>query len=157
MLTLKKHMTEFFGINFERFCGSMAVDGQLFRAIKTFYCRQEVCVRVKSKQSKPFYVGIGLRQGCFLSPLLSMVYMNWSDKCSQADECATIGNCKISGLLFADELVLLSSTESGLQHAINRFGDACGTAAMKISTAKTEVLHLSKTPVSACYKRMERH
>ena len=65
---------------------------------------------------------------------------------SQADECATIGSCKISRLLFADDLVLLSSTESGLQRAINSFADACNTAGMKISTAKTDVLHLSRNP-----------
>ena len=122
------------------------VDGQLLRAIKSFYCRPEVCVRVNGKQSKPFHVGVGLRQGCVLSPLLFIVYMNWIDKCSQADECATIGNCKISRLLFADDLVLLSSTESGLQRALNSFADACNTAGMKISTAKTEVLHLSTNP-----------
>ena len=72
--------------------------------------------------------------------------MNWIDKCSQADKCATIGNCKISRLLFADDLVLLSSTESGLQRALNSFADACNNAGMKISKAKTEVLHLSRNP-----------
>ena len=107
---------------------------------------QEVCVRVNGKQSKPFHVGVGLRQGCVLSPLLFIVYMNWIDKCSQADECAMIGNCKISRLLFADDLVLLSFTESGLQRALNSFADAYNTAGMKISTAKTEVLHLSRNP-----------
>ena len=66
--------------------------------------------------------------------------MNWIDQCSQADECATIGKCKISRLLFADDLVLLSSTESGLHRALNSFADACDTSAMKISTAKTDVL-----------------
>ena len=72
--------------------------------------------------------------------------MNWIDKYSQADECATAGNCKISRLLFADDLVLLSSTEPGLQRALNSFADACDIAKMKISTAKTEVLHLSRNP-----------
>ena len=91
-------------------------------------------------------MGVGLRQGCVLSPLLFIVYMNWIDKCSQDDECATIGNCKISRLLFADDLVLLSSTESGLQRALHSFADACDTAGMKISTTKTEVLHLSRNP-----------
>ena len=89
-------------------------------------------------------MGVGLRQECVLSPLLIIVYMNWTDKCSQADECATIGNCKISRLLFADDLVLLSSTESGLQRALNSFADVCNTAGMKISTTKTEILHLSR-------------
>ena len=122
------------------------VNGQLLRAIKSFYCPSEVCVRVNGKQSKPFRKGVGLRQGCVLSPLLFTVYMNWIDKCSQADECATIGNCKISRLLFADDLVLLSSTESGLQRALNSFADACNTAGIKTSTAKTQVHHLSRNP-----------
>ena len=128
---LKKHMTKFLGINFGRFCRSYGVNGQLLRAIKSFYCRPEVCVRVTGKQSKPFHEGVGLRQGCVLSPLLFIVYMNWINKCSQADECATIGNCKISRLLFADDLVLLSSAEFGLQRALNGFADACNTAGMK--------------------------
>ena len=72
--------------------------------------------------------------------------MNWIDKCRQADECASIGNCKISPLLFADDLVLLSSTESDLQRVLNSFADACNTAGMKISTAKIEILHLSRNP-----------
>ena len=130
------------------------VDGQLLRTIKSFYCRPEICVRVNGKQSKPFHVGVGLRQGWILSPLLFIVYMNWIDKCSQADECATIGNCKISRLLFADDLVLLSSTESGLQRALNSFADACNTVGIKISTAKTEVAYFifQETLISAYYK-----
>ena len=35
-----------------------AVNGQLLRAIKSFYCRPKVCVRVNGKQSKPFHVGV---------------------------------------------------------------------------------------------------
>ena len=40
--------------------------------------------------------------------------------------------------------LLLSSTESGLKRALNSFADACNTAGIEISTAKTEVLHLSR-------------
>ena len=72
--------------------------------------------------------------------------MNWIDECSQADECASIGNCKNSSLLFADTLVLLSHTKSGLQRALNSFADARDTAGMKISMAKTEIFHLTWNP-----------
>ena len=72
--------------------------------------------------------------------------MNWIDKCRQADECATIGNCKISRLLLADDLVLLFSAESGFQRALNSFADTCDTTGMKISMTKTEIIHLSKKP-----------
>ena len=37
------------------------VNGQLLSAIKSFYCRSEVCVRVNGTQSKPFHVGVGVR------------------------------------------------------------------------------------------------
>ena len=47
---------------------------------------------------------------------------------------------------FADDLLLLSSTESGLKRALNSNADACNTAEMKISKAKTEVLHPSRNP-----------
>ena len=121
------------------------VDGQLLRAIKSFYWRPEDCVRVNGKQSKPFRVGVGLRQECVLSPLFFIVYMNWSTNAAKLMSVSrTIGNCKISSLLFADDLGLLSSTESGLQRALNSFADACNTEGMKISTAKTAVLHLSR-------------
>ena len=50
---------------------------------------------------KGFHVGFELRQEC-VSFSLFIVYMNWIDKCSQVDECAMIGNCKITSLLFDD-------------------------------------------------------
>jgi len=90
------------------------IDGQLLLTIKSFYCQPEGCVLDNGKQSKPFHVGVSLRQGCVFSPLLFIIYKNWTDKRSQINKCATIGNWKINRLLFTDDLVLLSSTESGL-------------------------------------------
>ena len=122
------------------------INGQLLLAIGSFCCHPEVCVRVNGKQSKPFHVGVGLRQGCVLSPLLFVIYMNWIDKLSQTDECAKLGSCKINRLLFADNLVLFADSESGLQRALDGFQAACKIAGMKISTSKTEILHLSRNP-----------
>ena len=67
------------------------------------------------------------------------------DKLSRTDECVTIGRCKISRLLCADDSVLLTSSESGLQHALNGFAAACD--GMKINTSNAEVLHLSRNLV----------
>ena len=89
---------------------------------------------------------LGFGKGCVLSSLLFIVYMHWIDKCSQTDECASIENCKTSRLLFANELVLLSSSESSFQRALNSFADARDTVEMKISSAKTEILHLLRNP-----------
>ena len=49
-------------------------------------------------------------------------------------------------MLFAFDLVLLAPSEVDIQHALDRFATACDNAGMKISTKKTEVLCLSRTP-----------
>ena len=41
------------------------VDSQLLCAFKSFYWRPDVCVRVKGKQPKLIYVGVGLGVFCF--------------------------------------------------------------------------------------------
>ena len=43
------------------------VNGQLLRAIKSLYSQSEVRIRIGGKKSKPFQVGIGLRQGCVVT------------------------------------------------------------------------------------------
>ena len=69
------------------------------------------------------------------------------DKLSRTDECVTIEKCKISQPLFADDVVLLAFSESGLQHALNGFAVAYDITGMKISTSKTEVLYFSRNSV----------
>jgi len=46
-------------------------------------------------------------------------------------------------LLIADDLVLLPSSQQGLQHALDRFSAACNRAKMTISTKSTKVLWFS--------------
>jgi len=74
-----------------------------------------------------------------LSPLLFAVYMNWTDTHSRVDEGVGVGSCRINRLLFADNLVLLASSQQSLQHALDRFSAACHRAGMKISTKNTEL------------------
>ena len=49
-----------------------------------------------------------------------------------SDERAAIKNCKISRLLFAADLFLVSATECGLQGTWNSLAETCDSAWMKI-------------------------
>ena len=118
------------------------IDGQSLNAIKS-YMHSEVCVRVNSATTKPFRVSVGL---CSLSPILFLIYMDRIVKKSESCGGVKIGVCTVQRLLFADDLVLLDSTQNGLQQALDRFSDACSVAGMKISITKAETMCLSKQP-----------
>ena len=121
---LKKHMTAILRLNFGRFCRSMAFMVSCHAPLSHSVADRRFVLGLMTSNQKPFVDGVGLRQGCVLSPLFFIVYMNWIAKCSQADGCATIRNCKISRLPFSDDFVLLSSIESGLHRALKCFADA---------------------------------
>ena len=120
------------------------IGGQLLTAIKSLYMHFEVCVRVNSAMTKPFRVSVGLRQGCSLSPILFLIYMDKIVKKNESCGGVQIGDCTVQRLLHADDLVLLDSTQNGLQQALDRFLGACSVAGMKISTTKTETMCLSR-------------
>ena len=81
---------------------------------------------------KPFRVSVGLRQGCSLSPIPALNYMDRIVK--KTDSCGgvKIVDCTAQRLLFAGDLVPLE--------------DTCSVAEMKISTTKTETMFLSGQP-----------
>jgi len=61
----------------------------------------EISVRVGGINSPPFILGFGLRQGCVLSPLLFIFYMNWIDSNRRFNEGGiTVGSCRTNSLLF---------------------------------------------------------
>jgi len=56
------------------------VDDRLLLAVKSLYSCSEFCVRVGRMKSRPFTVGVGLRQWCVLSPLLFTVSIRGGGK-----------------------------------------------------------------------------
>ena len=78
--------------------------------------------------------------------------MNKIDKDSCFSSGVTFGECNARRLLFADDLVLLSSNKSDLPYAHDRFSDSCLDAGMKISMAKTEIMCLSRHPVQCSFQ-----
>ena len=78
-----------------------------------------------------------------------MLFLTYMDKIvKKRESCGgvKIGDYTVQRLLFADDLVLLGSTQNGLQQVFDRFSDACSAAKMKTSTTKTETMCLFRQP-----------
>lgn len=123
------------------------VDRHLIGAISSLYSDSMSYVRILGRKSEPFRVGAGLRQGCVLSPLLFIIYMDRIGRRSLGQERVTIGSASVSHLLFADDLAILAPSQSDLRRALERFSLECEAASMRINVAKTETLVISRNPV----------
>ena len=115
------------------------VDGELLANIKALYVNSKSRVRTKEGSTEWFDVTSGVRQGCVLSPLLFIVYM---DKITQE---ANTHPEQLNELLFADDQSLIHPDKDSLQAHATRLNNACNKYGMKISTAKTEVMQISNT------------
>ncbi|KAK3516854.1 hypothetical protein QTP70_027075 [Hemibagrus guttatus] len=124
------------------------VRGPLLRAVRSLYNRSRSLVCIASCKSDLFPVHVGLRQGCPLSPVLFIVFMDRISRRSQGLEGVRFGDHRISSLIFADDVVLLASSGLDLQHALGCFAAECEAAGMRVSTSKSEAMVLDRKKVA---------
>ncbi len=124
------------------------VGGPLLRAVRSLYCRSRSLVRIAGSKSDLFPVHVGLRQGCPLSPVLFIIFMDRISRRSHGPEGIWFGSQWISSLLFADDVVLLAPSSQDLQHVLGRFAAECEAAGMRISTSKSEAMVLDRKKVA---------
>ena len=123
------------------------VTGHLIQAVRSLYDRCQSLVRIAGSKSDSFPVRVGLRQGCPLSPVLFIIFMDRISRRSQVVEGVRFGDLRIASLLFADDVVLLASSCQDLQLSLDRFAAECEAAGMRISTSKSECMVLSRKRV----------
>ncbi|TWW62708.1 hypothetical protein D4764_04G0013550 [Takifugu flavidus] len=120
------------------------VEGPLIRAVQSLYQRSRSLVRIAGYKTDSFPVRVGLRQGCSLSPVLFITFMDRISRRSRGVEGVEFGGRKILSLLFADDVVLLAPSNRDLQQMLGRFATECEAAGMRISTSKSESMVLAR-------------
>ncbi|KAK3521399.1 hypothetical protein QTP70_004353 [Hemibagrus guttatus] len=124
------------------------VHGPLLSAVRSLYNRSRSLVCIASCKSDLFPVHVGLRQGCPLSPVLFIVFMDRISRHSQGLEGVRFGDHRISSLIFADDVVLLAPSSLDLQHALGCFAAECDVAGMRVSTSKLAAMVLNRKKVA---------
>ena len=94
---------------------SLGFGGKYLQTLKSIYAGDSVQCEVNGLSTRPIYLSRGLRQGCSLSPLLFNLYISsLGNDLSISTEGFRIGKAIVSALLFADDLVVIARSRSGL-------------------------------------------
>ena len=119
------------------------VKGNIYWAIKSLYRETHSCVRLNNEYSPWFNTTSGVRQGDILSPTLFNLYVNDLVQCINDLQCGIdLGNFgSLSILLYADDVVLLSQSDVGLQNMLNTLWSWCNKWRLSVNDSKTKIVH----------------
>ena len=115
--------------------------GELLRAIQSLYICSQAAVRTTERETHWFEVKCGLRQGCVLSPLLFVIFMDNIMKQANQEENS------LEEMMFADDLVLIADDQIRLQEMVSNLDQQCKKYGIRISRDKTEVMVTSREPI----------
>ena len=95
----------------------------------------------------PFFDSLlGVRQGCNLSPLLFNLFVNDISQELKDNSCEPIKlqQKDINCLMYADDLLIISETEAGLDNSLQRLEKYAKRWKLKISQKKTKIMVFNK-------------
>ena len=125
----------------------MGIRGNFYQVIKSMYKNATAAVKFNSSElSQPFPILRGVKQGDILSPLLFNLFVNDILPLLQCPESSppSLIDKPVGGLLYADDLVVLSTTHEGLQTSLKKLSAYCKEWKLEINRTKSKTMCLSK-------------
>ena len=98
------------------------IGGRFYDLIKYMYSNTKCAIKLSENRTPFFPYKKGVPQGCILSPMLFNLYSNEIPtliKNTLSDPLILPNGTTINSLSYADDLVILSKSKSGLQHCLN--------------------------------------
>ncbi|KAK3084015.1 hypothetical protein FSP39_006761 [Pinctada imbricata] len=107
------------------------------------YDNSESCVKIDGEQTKYFTNNIGVKQGEVLSPILFNLFINDLPGCLSDKDSPVINDSTVKCLLYADDLVIMSTSKSGIQQKFDELGEYCKKWRLHVNTDKTMVMEIA--------------
>ena len=104
------------------------------------YEKNKLSVRLPRGIAEFFPSNVGLKQGCNMSPILFNLFVNDINEIFDVRFChpVSLGNIKLSNLLYADDLILISETKTGLQSCLDQSASITARSGNSWSTIKRQ-------------------
>ena len=124
------------------------IDGNFYHLIKNLYSNSKCAVKESKRNRTEFFPYSKIvRHGCILSPLLFNIYINELATLfdsTAADPCILPNGTKLSCLLYADDLILLSQSELGLQKSPDDLHSWSKKWLMETNLKETQIMIFEK-------------
>lgn len=128
---------------------SMGIHGKILDSIKALYEELQCTVRIGSRLGPWFPATRGVKQGCLISPSLFNLFIDsLITHLSTVDAGVEINGTRLRCLLYADDLVLLSTDAAGLQRLLNSLHEWCCKWRLAINAEKSAVMVFRKAGTS---------
>jgi hypothetical protein len=122
------------------------IEGRVYMSIKSLYGKTEACIKLNDMITRKFHTITGVRQGDSLSPTLFNIYINdLAAQLKEQNKGLSYPSIDLSLLLYADDVVLLSGTELGLQKQLTTLEKWCTKWKMKVNIQKSQIMHFRAT------------
>jgi len=134
------------------------LDDKDFRVIRAVYHDQLAAVRLPGGTTNWFSIKRGVRQGCVMSPDLFNLYSETILRTLEdRPEGIEVGGIKINNLRYADDTVLLASSEAELQSLFDTVVTTSENLGLSINNKKTKCMVVSKLEVPpTCHLRHDK-
>lgn len=123
------------------------ISGKIIRVLKCIYDNAKISSRIFNQNTSFFNVSKGVLQGEPISPLLFSLFLNDLEELmikNNVEGLSIDSYNEIKLLLYADDLVMLSTSFQGMQKQLNVLAEFCKTNSMTINVGKTKQLVFRK-------------
>jgi hypothetical protein len=120
--------------------------GSFYEVLKNMYCKSKLHVKIGNILTDNFTSKIGVRQGEILRPNLFKIFINNPPNYfEETPDPAIIDSRKIDCLLYADDVVIMSTSHDGLQCKLNKLQAFCDDWGIDVNLSKTKAMIFNKT------------
>jgi hypothetical protein len=125
----------------------IGIDWRERRLISKLYMEQSVKTRLDQGKTRSVKIGIGVRKGCCLYPILFNLYSEYLIRETlEGFADFKIGEKLIRTVKYADDLVLLVREEKVLQGMVDRLIEIGRRYGMEMNVEKTKIMRISRQP-----------
>ena len=123
---------------------NIGIHGKTLRVLRSMYSKLKSCVKTNSGLTELFECLLGTRQGCMISPLLFILYID--ELINMLAACGTPGifvNDSVSSLhmiMYADDICAVNDTVGRVQSQLNVLEMFCQRYGLKVNMAKTKLM-----------------